>query len=167
MVPLPLVSSFLQLNVRTYVTRDERPGIWFLSLDASSRLAVEVGRRFYRVPAFQATISLRRRGGRIVYDCSRDDGRAFSGSYRPRGAPAVAQPGSLDHFLTERFCLYAGDDRRLYRAEIHHRPWALRPAEATIELNTMPPDWLRLADDPLLHYSARQDVLLWLPTEIS
>jgi uncharacterized protein len=167
LLPLPLVSSFLELNVRTYVTRDDRPGIWFLSLDASSPLVVEAARRLYRLPFFRATITLRRRGGRIAYDCARDDGRAFSGSYGPSGGRFSADPGSLEHFFTERYCLYAEDGGHLFRADVHHRPWPLQPADATIELNTMPPDWLRLEGDPVLHYSARQDVLIWPLEEVT
>jgi uncharacterized protein YqjF (DUF2071 family) len=166
MLPLPLVSSFLELNVRTYVTRNGRPGIWFLSLDASSQVAVEAARRLYRLPFFRATITLRRLGGRVAFDCARDDGRAFSGSYRPSGPHVRAEPGSLEHFLTERYCLYAEDEGRLLRADIHHRPWPLQPADAAIELNTMPPDRIRLEGDPLLHYSARQDVVIWPLEEV-
>ena len=78
----------------------------------------------------------------------------------PDGAVFNAQPGSLEHFLTERYCLYAEHDRKLFRAEIHHAPWSLQPARARIELNTMPP--LKPApDEPLLHFSARQDVVIW------
>ncbi len=158
--PLPLVSSFLELNVRTYVTRDGKPGIWFFSLDASSQLAVEAARRLYRLPYDHANISLRRRGRRIVYDCSRDDGKAFSTTYEPAGAVFQAQPGSLEHFLVERYCLYTEHAGRLYRAEIHHRPWPLQPADAQVDLNTMPPR-LSPGNDPLTYYSARQDVVLW------
>src|SRR5919202_323084 len=161
MVPLPLVSSFLELNVRTYVTRDGKPGIWFFSLDASSQVAVAAARRLYRLPYFRATITFRRRDGRILYDCARDDGKAFSGSYEPTGPVFNADAGTLEHFLTERYCLYAEDRGDLYRADIHHRPWPLQPAEATIELNTMPPDWAGLEGDARLHYSARQDVVIW------
>ena len=167
MLPLPLVSSFLELNVRTYVSRGGKAGIWFFSLDASSQIAVEAARRLYRLPYFRAQITLRRRGDRIVYDCARDEGRAFSGSYRPSGAAFTAPPDSLEHFLAERYCLYAEDKGRLFRADIHHRPWPLQPAEATIELNTMPPDWARLEGEPVLHYSARQDVVIWPLDEIS
>jgi uncharacterized protein len=156
----PFVSNFLELNVRTYVTRDERPGIWFFSLDASSRAAVEAARRFYRLPYFHADIAVHRRGGRIVYDCSRHSGKAFSGSYRPDGDVFEAEPGTLEHFLTERYCLYAEHDDELYRAEIHHRRWPLQPAEAQIDLNTMPP--LKVSqEEPLVHFSARQDVVIW------
>jgi uncharacterized protein YqjF (DUF2071 family) len=161
LLPLPRASSFLELNVRTYVTHGDRPGIWFLSLDASSRLAVEVARRLYRLPFFQATIGLRREAERLAYDCARDDGRAFSASFAPVGDASPAGPGSLEGFLVERYCLYVEQGGRLCRAEIHHRPWPLRRADADIELNTMPPDWLRLDDEPLFHCSGRQDVLIW------
>ena len=160
LLPLPFASSFRELNVRTYVTRDGKPGIWFLSLDASSQLAVEAARRLYKLPYFRAEISVRRRGDEILYDCSRGGGKAFSATYRAVGDVFNAEPGSLEHFVTERYCLYAQDDVRLFRADIHHRPWALQPAEARIDLNTIPP--LRVPEgDPLVHFSARQDVVIW------
>jgi uncharacterized protein len=151
LLPLPFASSLRELNVRTYVTRDDKPGIWFFSLDASSRVAVEAARYLYRLPYFEAEISVRRRG---------DDGKAFSASYRPDGDVFNAEPGTLEHFLTERYCLYAEHEGRLHRAEIHHRPWPLQPAAARVDLNTMPP--LKVPDDdPQVHYSARQDVVIW------
>jgi uncharacterized protein YqjF (DUF2071 family) len=160
LLPLPFASSFRELNVRTYVTRDAKPGIWFFSLDASSQVAVTAARRLYRLPYYPAEISLRRRGDEILYDCSRHDGKAFSAAYAPDGAELAAEPASLEHFLTERYCLYAQHEGELYRAEIHHRPWPLQPARARIDLNTMPP--LKVSQEtPLVHYSARQDVVIW------
>jgi uncharacterized protein YqjF (DUF2071 family) len=159
--PLPLVSTFRELNVRTYVTDGKKPGIWFFSLDASSQLAVEAARRLYKLPYFRADITLERRGGRVFYECVRDEATAFSGAYRPAGAADAAAAGSLEHFLTERYCLYASERGRLYRAEIHHRPWPLQSAEAVIDLNTMAPDGIEAEGEPLLHYSARQDALIW------
>jgi uncharacterized protein len=157
----PFVSSFLELNVRTYVTRDDKPGIWFFSLDASSRLAVEAARRIYRLPYYPASISLTRQGETVFYECSRHSGKAFSGSYKPDDDVSHAEGGTLEHFLTERYCLYTEDRGALYRAEIHHRPWPLQPAEAQIDLSTMPPSAVRLESEPVLHYSARQDVVIW------
>jgi len=160
LLPLPFASSFRELNVRTYVTGDHKPGIWFFSLDVSSRLAVEAARRLYRLPYFRAEISVRRRGDEVLYDCSRGDGKAFSAAYRGDGDSFEPEGGSLEHFLTERYCLYAEHEGRLYRADIHHRPWPLQPAVARIDLNTMPP--LKVTDsDPLVHFSARQDVVVW------
>ena len=162
MLPLPYVSSFLELNVRTYVRAGEKPGIWFFSLDASSRLAVEAARRTYRLPYFHARMSATRRGDWIDYECSRvaEAGRVFSGSYRPDGDVFEAEPGSLEWFLAERYCLYTtAADGALARAEIHHRPWPLQPAEATVELASIAR--FDPAGDPLVHVSRRQDVVIW------
>jgi uncharacterized protein len=164
--PLPYVSSFRELNVRTYVTFEDRPGIWFFSLDASSELAVRAARRLYRLPYFRAHITLERRAGRLLSECVRDEGKAFSGSYRGLAAPKQAEAGSLEEFLTERYCLYAEDAGRLFRADIHHTPWPLEEADATIDLNTMPPSGITLEGDALAHYSRRQDVVVWPLEEV-
>ena len=159
--PLPRLSTFLELNCRTYVRhRGERPGIWFFSLDASSRFAVAVARRTYKLPYFQARME-----GPPHYRCARIEAErphVFEGTYRPIGRTFNAEPGSLEHFLTERYCLYTTDEAgALQRADIHHPAWPLQAAEAEIELNTIPPDGLEVGGEPLLHYAARQDVLIW------
>ena len=160
--PLPVLSTFRELNVRTCVSDGEKSGIWFFSLDASSQFAVAAARRLYKLPYFLADISAERRRGGFFYECVRDEETAFSGAYNPAGEVVEPRAGSLEHFLTERYCLYAAERGTLYRAEIHHRPWPLQPAEATIDLNTMAPAGVVLDGEPLLHYSARQDALIWL-----
>ena len=159
-LPVPVLSKFPEINVRTYVVVGDRPGIYFFSLDADSPLAVAAARRLYRLPYFRADISVRRRGDELLYDCSRGGGKAFSAEYRPDGAVFNAEPGSLEYFLTERYCLYAEHEGDLFRADIHHRPWPLQPARARIDLNTMPPVKVSLGET-LVHYSARQDVVIW------
>jgi uncharacterized protein len=164
--PVPFVSTFRELNVRTYATAGGKPGVWFLSLDASSAAAVEAARRLYKLPYFRARIGVERRGGWIAYSCARAEGlrpHVFEGRYRPARPAAEPQRGTLEHFLTERYCLYTEDAcGRLLRADIHHEPWPLQPAEAEIDLNTMPPEWLELPDEePLLHFARRQDVVIW------
>jgi uncharacterized protein len=156
--PAPVVSSFPEVNVRTYSTIDGKPGIWFFTLDTSSRLAVEAARMAYRLPYHHARISHTRRGDRIDYHSERRGGR-FDATYGPDGPVAPAEPGSLEHFLTERYCLYTVHDGNVHRAEVHHPPWPLQPAEAEIRENTMPP--AAVEGDPLLHYSERQDVVIW------
>ena len=162
--PLPLISSFLEVNTRTYVTAGGKPGIWFFSLDAESDLAVEAARRAYKLPYFRADMRADWRDGRLRYESMRGGGErgALRVGYRPIGDVIDADRSSLAHFLTERYCLYAEDAGRLKRAEIHHGPWPLQPAEAEIEENTMPPPGIELLDEvPLLHFSARQDVVIW------
>jgi hypothetical protein len=162
--PLPFVSSFPELNVRTYATVDERPGIWFFTLDAGSQLAVEAAKRTYKLPYHHARMTVEHRGLFVQYESARP-GAAFSGRYRGVGELFQAEPGTLEHFLTERYCLYTEDGGRLYRADIHHPPWQLQEAEAIIDLNTMAP--LVLPDEePHLLFSARQDAVIWSLEEV-
>jgi uncharacterized protein YqjF (DUF2071 family) len=163
LLPLPGVSSYLELNVRTYVNAGGgvKPGIWFFSLDASSRLAAATARRTYNLPYFHARMSAVHRGEWIDYECARMDeaGRVFSGRYRPSGGVLRAVPGSLEWFLAERYCLYTTDRGKVRRAEIHHELWDLQAAEAEIELASIAP--LELPGEPICHFSRRQDVVTW------
>ena len=134
-------NSFAELNVRTYVVRDGRPGVWFYSLDAASPLAVRLARRFFHLNYCDAAMSVSRAGDAIQYS-SRRTHRGMAPAeldvrYAPVGAPAVAIPGSLDYWLMERYCLYAAHGGRIYRGGIRHSPWPLQPAEAewrTVEM---------------------------------
>lgn len=161
--PPPVLSSFPEINVRTYVTVNGRPGIFFFSLDTSSRLGVETARRTYRLPYFHA----RQRFDGRTFESARTHGdgppAGFRGTYRATGEPSTSPPGSIDHFLTERYCLYTLDDEgHAWRGEIHHGPWRLQAAEAHIELNTMGKQiGLDLDGTPLLHFADRQDVVFW------
>lgn len=167
------VTSFPELNVRTYVTVDGKPGIYFLSLDASSLAAVASARRTYRLPYFRARMSARRVDGRMDYRSARasHDGppARLRATYEPIGEPFQAADGSIEHFLAERYCLYTLDGRRrVVRADIHHPPWPLQRAVASLGENTMAtPFGLDLGPDPLLHFAARQDVLIWSPERVN
>jgi uncharacterized protein YqjF (DUF2071 family) len=161
--PAPGLSSFAQVNVRTYVRHEDRPGIWFLGLDLSSA-AVPVLRAL-GLPAHRARVSIERRGAGFEASCAREDAdrpRVLSARWQPSGPAAEPEPGSLEHFLVERFRLYARGRRgSLRQAEAHHRPWALQPAVGEIELNTLVPGGIALSGELLLHYSHRQDFLVW------
>lgn len=162
--PVPKLSTFPELNVRTYVTRDGKPGIWFFSLDAASTLAVEGAKRLYKLPYHRAQMSSARVGDRVQYESARA-GAAFSGSYRGAGDLFHAEAGTLEHFLTERYCLYTEDGGHVYRAEIHHLPWDLQRGEAAVDLNTMSP--VALPDDePQVLFAPRQDVVVWPLAEV-
>jgi uncharacterized protein len=165
---LPGVTSFPELNVRTYTTIDGKPGIWFMSLDAARALAVFGARRTYRLPYFKASMECRESEGWIEYRSrrvSRDGEPAeLAGRYRPTGPQKPPAPGSLEHWLTERYCLYTLDEHGdVLRADIQHPPWPLQSAQATFERVTMAaPYGLELSEPPaLLHFAARQDVLIW------
>jgi len=169
---LPGLSCFPELNVRTYVTCEEKPGVWFFSLDAGNPLAVAIARRWFHLPYFRAQMQCLERDGWMEYRSRRADGASraasLAGRYRARGPARAPQPGSLEYFLTERYCLYAADRRgHLVRAEIHHSPWPLQGAEAEFTSNTMTASLdIPLRAAPLLHFSKRQEVLVWPPRQI-
>jgi uncharacterized protein YqjF (DUF2071 family) len=168
-IAVPGLSRFPELNVRTYVTCDGKPGVWFFSLDAANRLAVWAARAAFHLPYFWAEMKCEENSGWIEYASLRarreGSAAALAGRYRGMGEIFAARPGSIEHFLTERYCLYTTDGKgRILRGEIHHRPWALQLAEASFQENTMAaaagitmPD----ASAELLHFSRRQDVLVW------
>jgi uncharacterized protein YqjF (DUF2071 family) len=168
--PFPRLSRFPELNVRTYTTLDGKPGIWFFSLDAKSAAAVAGARFTYRLPYYHADMEIERRDGGLRYRSQRvissGPPAALRARYEPTGPAAPPAPGTLEHWLTERYCLYTVDRRgAILRAEIHHPPWPLQPATATFDENTMPPAGVQLpALEPLLHFARRQDVLIWPPT---
>ena len=161
--PVPHFSSFLELNVRTYVKLDGKAGIYFFSLDAESALAVEAARRLYRLPYFRARMTAQDSGQEIDFTSERTEDRraTFRVHYRWGGAAAAPEPGSLEHFLAERYCLFTLHEGRVHWAEIHHPPWPLQQAEVEILDNTMPPPGIELSGEPVCHFSARQDVVLW------
>jgi uncharacterized protein YqjF (DUF2071 family) len=166
------VSEFPELNVRTYVRVDERPGIFFFSLDARSALAVQAARTLLNLPYYSATMSVRPDRDSVEFESRDDDSResVLSAVYRPVGAPFKAISGSLEYFLTERYCLYNLDHRGApYRLEIHHPPWSLQAAEANFTRNTMADAAGLLLSDmkPLLHFSRRQDMVAWPPSTLS
>jgi uncharacterized protein YqjF (DUF2071 family) len=158
--PLLGLSSFPQVEAAACVTAGDRPGLWLFSLEVPKGLLVEAAKRVHRLPAYRARVTASPRG----YDAVRD-GRAFHARYAPRGAPRTAEPGSLEHFLTERFALYTADGGRLYRAELHHRPWLLQDAEVTVEAATLAP--LTLEGAPTALYAEQQDMLVWPLEEVS
>ncbi|MGH7561068.1 MAG: YqjF family protein [Gemmatimonadales bacterium] len=163
---IPGLSVFPELNVRTYVSFDGRPGVWFLSLDAANIVAVQAARWLYHLPYVQARMSVGRSNGHIEYRSVRDSGAGFEGSYAPSGPEFRSQPGSPENWLTERYCLYAvSESGDLFRTEIHHVPWPLQPATAEIHRNDMPAvHGLEVAGPPALaHYARRLDVIVWLP----
>jgi uncharacterized protein YqjF (DUF2071 family) len=131
--PVPGLSSFHETNVRTYVHRDGRdPGVWFFSLDAASAIAVAIARAAFHLPYYHARMRLDVENGAISYASKRL--RAGPRPARcdvlctPTGTAAPALAGTLEHFLAERYLLYAAHRGRLYRGQVHHAPYPLQAA---------------------------------------
>ncbi|MCA1563028.1 MAG: DUF2071 domain-containing protein [Acidobacteria bacterium] len=165
---LPWLSAFPELNVRTYVRVGGKPGVYFFSLDAANPVAVGVARTLVHLPYYSATMSVTERDGFIEYRSRRTSSHAalaeFTARYRPTGPAGQPAAGTLEHFLTERYCLYTVDkSARAYRLDIHHAPWPVQRAEAEITRNSMAEAaGIHLpARPPVLHFSRRQDMVAW------
>lgn len=167
--PLPWLSAFPELNVRTYVTAGGKPGVWFISLDASRRVAVEVARSYFHLPYLYARIDFEPApDGWFRYRCTRRDRRAGPASFdaRYRGTGLLAnpvRPGSLEYFLTERYCFYSANRQgALFCCDIEHVPWPLERAEVEIQSSRMTESTLgfSLGTVPpvLAHFSSRLEV---------
>jgi uncharacterized protein YqjF (DUF2071 family) len=162
--PLPGLSRFAELNVRTYVTDGVKSGVYFFSLDAANLAAVCAARAFYHLPYFYAAMKTEERDGTIHYSSRRCGARVeFRAAYRPSAPAQLAHKGSIEHWLTERYCLYTTHRGSLYRGEIHHQPWPLQSAEAEFEIDTVAASaGISLpATQPLLSFARRLDVLIW------
>ena len=180
--PLPGLSSFPELNVRTYVkgpagssasrpASESKPGVYFFSLDAGNALAVAAARAWYRLPYQNAIMKVEITGDEVHY-ASRRTSHPLPAElvchYKPIG-PVSQSKSPLETFLTERYCLYAvSGPGRLLRAEIHHAPWSLQPAEARWQVNTVTESHGMILPpvQPLLHFSKRLDVFVWAPQQV-
>jgi uncharacterized protein YqjF (DUF2071 family) len=165
---IPFVSAFPELNVRTYVTLGGKPGVYFFSLDAGSAVAVTAARTLFGLPYYSATMAVNTEGERVTYRSRRESATPCTGefvaSYRALGPVKRPEAGTLEYFLTERYCLYTVDSEfRAHRLNIHHPRWPLQMAEAEIQVNTMADAaGIRLPSlAPLLHFSKRQDMVAW------
>lgn len=133
-LPVPFVPGFHQVNLRTYVHhKGQAPGVWFLSLDAAHPMVALFGRAVWRLPYHRAHITVTQEAsGAWVQTAERvgDAPARFHARYQPDGAPQPFGPGTLNHFLTERYFLYSrGRLSGLRRARIHHAPWPTQPVQ--------------------------------------
>jgi uncharacterized protein YqjF (DUF2071 family) len=165
---LPWLSAFPELNVRTYVTADGKPGVWFFSLDATNPIVVRIARLLARLPYYDARMSSECSGAAVHYASERTHrgapAAAFLAIYQPIGPTYHASPGTLDHWLTERYCFYTTNrSGQVWRGDIHHARWPLQPAAADVEVNTMLQQTGLTVPDipPLLHFARRLDVVAW------
>jgi hypothetical protein len=166
--PVPYLSDFHELNVRTYVLYRGVPGVWFFSLNTNSSMTVFGARTFYFLPYFNSDINLRQEGDTIHYQLRRTDAErpaTFDASWEIGKELPEAEPGTLEYFLTERYCLYSASGESIYRARIHHRPWPLRQAALLSHASDIAEsDYLpKLKGKPLVHYAEALAVDVWPP----
>ena len=165
---LPYLSNFAELNVRAYVHKKGKRGVWFFSLDAANPIAVEIARSFFYLPYFNANIHFTENSHKIIYTSIRKDKRGKNAKllleYEPISEVYFSQKGSLENWLTERYCLYSTDSRgNIYRGEIHHPPWPLQKAQMNLQENLMllSHDLSILPQEPILHFSKYIEVAIY------
>lgn len=169
---LPWVSAFPELNLRLYVERDGKPGVWFLSLDASNPLAVWAAKRYFYLPYWHSRMRFHREAERVRFrsDYAGPSRKVqFEADYYPISEPYLAPAGSLERFLTERYCLYSQSPRGgLYRCEVHHKPWPLQKAAGTVLADQLlaPHGLTTRGAAPILHYSPGVEVVVWSLEEL-
>ena len=164
-LPAPLSPPFHEVNLRTYVKGPGAdPGVWFFSLDASSRMAVTGGSALYSLPYHHAHIAFSReeqgepgRRAWIRFESRRvpEDPPDCAVRYAPAGVPRSAAVGTLEHFLIERYVLFAWTGRRLLRGRVRHAPYPVQDAaiEGLQERLFTAAGLSRPAEDPLAHYA--------------
>lgn len=168
MPSMPWVSKFPEMNVRTYVRCNGKPGVWFFTLDAANPLAVRVARWLFHLNYLDANMRMNYLpDGWIEYYSKRTHPGAspamFVGQYRPTGEPLPFELGSLERWFTERYCLYTVNRKQEpFCGEIDHPPWPLQPAEAHFEYDGLLPAGVVLPDQkPHLHYAKQLKVVAW------
>ena len=172
--PIPTTYAFPEINVRTYVRGGARAGVWFFSLDATSRLAVRGARLLYNLPYYDAEIAITPGADVVHYDSRRVHRDApnaeFRGHYRAISDVYQAMPGTLDHFLVERYCMFISDERRgLGVLDIDHPPWPLQHGTADIARNTMAQaaGIVLPRGKPIVHFARALEVHAWTRTSLS
>ena len=160
---VPWLSSFLEFNIRTYVRSKDpenpKPGVYFFSLDAANPIAVAIARSTFKLPYFNAQMSLEEKDDVICCQTRRTRRGApaakFSGRVGPNGESYLAKSGTLEHWLTERYSLYTVSRGRVFCGEIHHQPWPLQPGVLEVETNSMAlACGISLPDsEPVLHFA--------------
>ena len=161
---LPFGMNFLETNLRLYVHLDgQGPGVWFLSLEAASWLAVQAARIGWQLPYHHATMSTSHVGDVVDYQSRRrgQDEAALQVRYRIGQPLGPSSPGTLQHFLLERYLLYATKGETLLRGQVYHTPYRAHAAdilafsEGIVSAAGMPS---KLGAPPIVHYSPGVDV---------
>lgn len=163
---VPGTDRFPELNVRTYVTLDGKPGVYFFSLDAANRLAVFGARTLYYLPYWYASMSLKENDSNFEFTSIRysDSNIAFSCNYRPISEPFQPAKGTFEEWLVERYCFYTLNASGIpLRCDILHEPWTLQHAEAEITHNTILTKQGILTEnvEPIYHFAKKIEVRAW------
>ena len=168
------LSHFHETNVRTYVQyQGQNPGVWFFSLDAANEIAVQIARLTFKLPYFFARMSLTRSGDTLRYTSERLHPAPLPAQSDvqivPTGNVFFAIPGTLEHFLAERYILYSGSNNKLNRGRVHHAPYPLQTATVMhLDDSLVSSAGIVVPDTPpIAHYAAAVDVEVFPLVQVS
>jgi hypothetical protein len=141
---VPWLSAFPETNVRTYVTRNGQPGVWFFSLDAARWAACAFARTFYSLPYHHAMMQATRVGDELRYASrrARDFRAMVQIEAQVAGDPAPAAPGTFEFWLVERYLLYAERRGKLFNGRVFHEPYSIAPARVSLCEQTLTDAWV-------------------------
>jgi uncharacterized protein YqjF (DUF2071 family) len=166
-IPFSVVSAFPEINVRTYISYNKRPGVFFLSLDAKHWATYTIAKKWYHLPYYESQISVKQTNQFTSYNSIRKDRKVvpaeFKGTLKSLSETFYSKQNSLEYWLTERYYLYSSNQGKdAFRAKIHHEPWQLQEAKAEINANTLISSMniLPLNEDPIVHFSTGTNVLI-------
>ena len=168
---VPFGIDFLETNLRTYVSRRGEPGVFFFSLEASSLLAVEAARLGWGLPYFHADMSVETTDGLVRYETARRNTSTRSTfEYRVGAKLGTSEPGTLEHFLLERYYLFTVQEGRVSKGHVHHVPYPAYAAELThiddgLLVAAGLPAPTTLAAPAAVHFSPGVDVEVFGPWE--
>ncbi len=166
----PGLSSFDELNVRTYVLHKNQPGIWFFSLDASKLISAVAARIFFMLPYYKASVDFGRQPIRFDFEANRagPPPARFRVSWKTGARLRDPDRDSLAFFLVERYCCYPVEGRGVYQTRIYHHPWILDDAQVEHLSSTML-SVLGISEptsEPLVHFSKSLEVEVWPPVPV-
>lgn len=165
MPKIPLLNSYLELNVRTYVTYKNTPGVYFFSLDVDKLQMVLAAKIGSLLPYRKAIMELDVKDDHTCFRSNLDDVEKehFALRYRALTEPYLPDETSLHYWLFERYCFFLVKYKNLYRGDIHHDRWRVSGAEVDIQSNSMAAFLPRkyLEPKPLAHLSMKKQVFGW------
>ena len=163
--PMGPLSDFPEINVRTYVEYQGKPGVWFFSLDVPKRIPVWIARSCFHLPYRYGSVAIAEEAGRFTYthQCEKE---SFVATYQGL-APVNPEPGSFEDWATERYCLYCASKRgQIYRTEVQHPKWPLQKAELDIHTNSLLHPFPTGDAHPSVLFSKHLEVVAYPPQKI-
>ena len=157
-------AEYPAVSVHTFVIRNGKPGIWFLTLGGGSRMDNWLARHLLRLPFSPIRITVDRNVARVHHRSQRSDGAVFEAHYSPIGEVVSPVPGTLVHWLTERYAIYSqGSGTRLFCTEVHHMRWPIQPVSVSVRRNQLLPEGTQ-GSPACVFYTPRVELIGWAPT---